>query len=179
MDYDHINENEPSVINNEYDYSTIIPTAEAITYLVQYCYNVYKSFITLVEEDEKRNEQFKQEFKNYNFKKSYGESFEICIREKSYNNIICKDFASFKSAVNDGNLKSVSSLEIRMKMDFKRGRGNELCEHENSFTIIFKPYEIIFARKSSHNESQMNRIENEIKIILNNFQSENTIFCTK
>ena len=66
-----------------------------------------------------------------------------------------------------------------MELDFKRGKGNELKDHENSFTISFKPYEITFTRKSSHNEAKMNQIENDIKEILNKFQSINTIFCTK
>ena len=179
MDYEYINEDEPSVKNNEYDYSTAIVTSDAITYLVQYCDGVYKNFMALVDEDEKRNEQFKQEFKNYNYKKSYGERFEVFIRGKNYNTITCKDFSSFQSAVNDGDLNNVSSLEIKMELDFKRGKGNELKDHENSFTISFKPYEITFTRKSSHNEAKMNQIENDIKEILNKFQSINTIFCTK
>lgn len=179
MDYGYINEDEPSVKNNEYDYSTIIATPEAITYLVQYCDSTYKKFVALIDEDEKRNEQFKQEFKNYNYKKNYGERFEVYIREKNYNTITCKNLIAFQSAVNDGNLTNVSSLEIRMNLDFKRGKGNDLTDHENSFIIIFKPYEITFTRKSSHNEVKMNQIENGIKDILNKFQTVNTIFCTK
>ena len=179
MDYGYINEDEPSVKNNEYDYSTIIATSEAITYLVQYCDSTYKKFVALIDEDEKRNEQFKQEFKNYNYKKNYGERFEVYIRGKNYNTITCKDLAAFQSAVNDGNLTNVSSLEIKMDLDFKRGKGNDLTDYENSFTITFKPYEITFIRKSSHNEARMNQIENDIKDILNNFQTVNTIFCTK
>jgi len=179
MNYGYTNEDEPSVINNEYDYSNSLPTIEAVSYLVQYCDNVFKQFTALVDADEKRNEPFKQEYKNYNYKKSYGERLEIYIREKSYNSIVCKDFASFQSAVNDGNLKNVSSLEIKMDMDFRRGSGNDLKDHENSFAIIIKPYEITFARKSNHSELQMNKIETQIKEILNKFQTVNTIFCTK
>ena len=54
-------ENKISIVNNEYDYSTAIVTSDAITYLVQYCDGVYKNFMALVDEDKKRNEQFKQE----------------------------------------------------------------------------------------------------------------------
>lgn len=179
MDYGYINEDEPSVKNNEYNYSTIIATSDAITYLVQYCDSTYKKFVALISEDERRNEQFKQEFKNYNYKKTYGERFEVYIRAKNYNTITCKDLATFQSAVNNGNLTNVSSLEIRMDLDFKRGKGNDLTEHENSFTITFRPYEITFTRKSNHNEEMMNQIENDIKDILSTFQTANTIFCTK
>lgn len=174
-----IDEEVTTVINNEYDYSNIVPTQEMITYLVQYCDSVFKQFMALVYEDEKRNEQFKQEYKNYNYKKSYGESLEIYIREKSYNNITCKDFASFQSAVNDGNLKNVSDLDIKLQLDYKRGREDSLVDYENSFSILFKPYEITFARKSNHNEANMNQIETTINEILKKFPVANSIFCTK
>ncbi len=179
MSYEYITEDESSIKKNEYDYSTIIATTEAIAYLVQYCDNVYKQFISLIEEDKKRNEQFKLEYRKYNFKKVYNERFEVYIREKNYSTITCKDFASFQSAVNDGDLTNVGSLEIKLEMDFERGISDELVEHKNLFAIIFRPYEIKFTRISSHNEAIMNQIENNINKILNKFQSVNTIFCTK
>ena len=40
-----INEQEASIINNEYDYSNILPTIDVVTYLAQYCYNVYLQFM--------------------------------------------------------------------------------------------------------------------------------------
>ena len=179
MNYENTNEDTLSVINNTYDYSNIIPTVECIRYLVQYCDNVYKKFVNLMEEDTKKNEQFKEEFKNYNYKKSYGDLFEIYIREKSYNTTTCKDFATFESAVSNGHLKNVSSLEIRLELDYKRGKCYELKEHENEFIVKFKPYEITFVRKSNHNEESMNQIENIIKDILSKFPISNSIFCTK
>ena len=42
MDYENINEDEPSVVHNEYDYSNVVPTIESITYLAQYLSSVYK-----------------------------------------------------------------------------------------------------------------------------------------
>ena len=68
MDYENINEDEPSVVHNEYDYSNVVPTIESITYLAQYLSSVYKQFISLVEEDQKKNEQFKEEYRHYSFK---------------------------------------------------------------------------------------------------------------
>lgn len=179
MSYEHINEDEISIINNEYDYSTVISTIDAVAYLVQYCDNIYKNFIALTDEDEKRNEQFKQEFKNYTFKKVYSDRFAVYIRNKHYNFITYKDFVSFQSAINTGNLTNVDSLEIQLKMNFERGNGNKLVEYENSFSVVFKPYDIKFTRMSNHNELKMNQIENGIRDILNKFQTVNTIFCTK
>ena len=80
------------VVNNEQDYSNIVPKVDSIAYLVQYCDNIYKHFLTLLEEDKKRNESLKFEFKNYQYKKSYRETFEVYIIKKDYNYISCKDF---------------------------------------------------------------------------------------
>lgn len=168
-----------TVINNEYDYSNIVPTVEAISYLIQYCDQMNKQLKKLVEEDEEKNKQFKPEYKEFMYKKSYGQQFEVYIREKSYNNITCKDYDSFISAVKDGNLNQVSSIDIKLCMDFHRGNGENLEEHENSFTVIFKPYDIKFARKSNHNDPNMNQIEQQINNILKQFPVANSIFCNK
>lgn len=36
--------NNNMIINNEFDYSNTIPTIEYISYLVEYCSNVYNNF---------------------------------------------------------------------------------------------------------------------------------------
>lgn len=179
MDYENINEDEPSVVHNEYDYSNVVPTIESITYLAQYLSSVYKQFISLVEEDQKKNEQFKEEYRHYSFKRMFSERFAITIMQKSFSTITCKDFTSFQSAISDGNVNNVRSLDIVMQLDYRRGVGNNLVDHENLFHIIFKPYEITFTRKSSHNEFQMNQIEKDVKDIFSQIPALNTIFCTK
>ena len=78
-----------------------------------------------------------------------------------------------------GALLEVNGLDIKLCMDFERGKGNNYDEHENSFTIIFKPYEITFARKSNHNDPSMNKIEEQINEILKKFPVANSIFCNK
>lgn len=173
------NENEETIINNEYSSSDILPTVESITYLIQYCDSVFKQFINLIEDDKKRNNQFKPEYKNYSYKKSYGEYFEIYIREKNYNTITCKNFETFKEFADAGNLKNISNLEIKLHLDYKRGQGYNLTEYENSFSILFKPYETTFIRKSNHNEPNINQIEENLKNILENFPVANSIFSTK
>lgn len=167
------------IINNEFDYSNKIPTLETVSYLIKYMDSVYDTFIKLTEEDEKKNEPLKDEYRNYDYKKSYGTRFEIYIRLKTYNNISCKRYKEYQSAVDDGNMKNILGLEIKLNLDYKSGKARELEEHENSFSIIIKPYEFIFARKSSHNDSIMNQVENNINEILNKFTTINTIFCTK
>lgn len=168
-----------AVINNEFDYSNILPTVDAISYLAQYCDQMNKQLTKLVNDDEERNKQFKPEYKNYMYKKSYSQNFQVYIREKSYNNITCKDYETYIAAVKDGNLKHVSEVEIKLCMNFERGSGSNLSEHENYFSIIFKPYAITFARKSNHNDPTMNQVENQINAILKKFPVANSIFCTK
>lgn len=171
--------NEKSTINNEYDYSNIIPTEECVLYLVKYCDGVYEQMIKLMNEDEEKNQQFKPEYKQYMYKKNYGTRFEIYIREKTYNNITCKDLIEFETAIQDGNLKNITGMEIKMDLDFKRGKGENLEEHDNSFTIKFEPYNIIFARKSNFMDQEINQVESAINDILNRFPKTNSIFCTK
>lgn len=62
------------IINNEYDYSNSVPTVEFITYIVQYCDQIYNHFLNLIEQDEKKNERLKYEFQNYNYKKAIGKN---------------------------------------------------------------------------------------------------------
>lgn len=97
----------------------------------------------------------KYEFKNYNYKKSYGEGFEVKIRQKNYNTISCKNYNSFIETVNNGQTLNVDGLEIDLRLDYKRGKKDNLNNHENSFNITFKPYEIKFVRKANYKETDM------------------------
>ena len=171
--------NKESVINNEYDYSNVLPIIDCVSYLVQYCDQIYNQLLKLQERDEEKNKQLKAEYKQYDFKKRYSQGLEIYIKEKGYNNITCKDYDTFKSAIENGNLNFVAGVEIRLNMDFERGREGKYAYHQNSFTIIFKPYEITFARKSNYNDINMDKIENEINEIMKKFPVANCIFCNK
>ncbi|MCI9279927.1 MAG: hypothetical protein HFJ02_03910 [Bacilli bacterium] len=167
------------IINNEYDYSNSVPTVEFITYIVQYCDQIYNHFLNLIEQDEKKNERLKYEFQNYNYKKSYREEFVIKIRQKNYNTISCKNYDSFIEAVKNGQVSNIESLEIHLVLDYKRGKIDNLNSYENDFNITFKPYQISFIRKANHQEIEMNQIENNLNEILKKFPVTNTIFCSK
>lgn len=166
-------------INNEYDYSNILPTVEAISYLIQYLDNVYKNFKKRISEDKEKNKQFKEQYKEYMYKKAFSENFEIHIYEKNYNNISCTNYQDFAILAKDNKINRLNSLQIRMCLDFGRGKSENIEKHENEFKIVFKPYDITFIRKSNHNDPSMNNIEEQIKAILNQFQVSNSIFCTK
>lgn len=172
--------NKESIINNEYDYSNILPTVECVLYLVQYCDQIYNQLIKFQIEDEEKNKQFKEEYREYKFKKKYSQGLDIYIKERSYhNNITCKDYNAFKSAVDDGNLNNVVGVDIKLHMDFERGHFGKYEFHENTFTIIFKPYEITFSRQSNYNDPNMSEIEKQINEILKKFPVANCIFCDK
>lgn len=166
----NINEEIETTINNEYDYSNIVASIDNISNIVQYCDSIYSQFQQLIIEDEQRNERFKYEFRNYSYKKSYGDSFEVKIRQKNhYNTISCKNFNSFKDAVMQGQVNNIDALEIELNLDYKRGNNDSLKDYQNSFKVSFKPYDISFIRKANHNEINMNDIEENIKKMLNNF----------
>lgn len=172
--------NEKSVINNEYDYSNIIPLIDYITYLVRYCDDTLKQLKRLFAEDEERNKALKYEYKDYTFKACYGDRCEVYISGKDYNGIItCKDLESFNSAVSNGNLNNISKLKIVLDLDYERGSKGNMEKHENSFSIIFEPYNIKFKRSSNFKDDMMDMVENDINNMLRKFPVMNTIFCTK
>ena len=168
-------------INNEYDYSNIVVEAEAVSVLVKYCESYYNQFVAMCDEEEAKNEKLKFEYKNYQYKKTYSMGLEIKIREKDgdYSGTSCKTYESFVEAINAGHLKNVDSLTIDLNLSYKRGKDIETKDHENRFKISFKPYEIVFTRKSNFTDSYMDQIENVINEILKKFRVQNTIFCSK
>lgn len=172
----YMDENTPFGIQNQHYYSTIVPTGECIQYLVQYCCDEYNKFIALTEEVEKNKEQHGEY--NYSFKKG-STLFEITLRGKMYNSTICHNLQEFEEVIEEKGLKEMSSLEIKMNLNFKRDREDTGSEHENAFTITFKPYEISFTRKSNYNETMMNQIETNIDEVLKRFPSINSIFSAK
>jgi hypothetical protein len=174
-----IDENVEKIINNEYDYSNVIPVEKIVSYLVQYFDNIYNQFIKLIEEDENKNEKIKYEYQNYKYKKSFSTSFKISIQEKNFNIININNYDSYISILKSEKIKNINSLKLELILDYRTGSNDKLINHDNSFIINFKPYDIIFVRKSNHNESIMNNIENNINNIFNKFPIENTIFCSK
>jgi len=167
------------IVNNVYDYSNVLPTIQPISYLVNFCSQMNEYLTKLTIEDEEKNKPFKSEFKEYMYKSSYGQKFEVSILKENYNYIYCKNYEEFMSAVNNGNLNKVKSLEIELCMDFYRGKGEKPKEHENSFIIRFEPYKITFTRKSNFNDPQMDKVESQINSIMKSFKVGNCIFCNK
>lgn len=172
-------ENKEVAINHEFDYSNVLAIEPAISYLIEYCDNVHKNLVNAITQDEQKNEKLKSEYRYYDYKKSYFTGLTVTIKTTNYGRIECKDFDKFKSAVQAGNINNVEYLTIELNMSYKRGKEYETVEHENIFKISFHPYNIKFTRKSNHEDTEMDKIENNINAILNKFPIANSIFCSK
>ncbi len=167
-------------ISREYDYSNSVPEAQNILFLAKYCYSYYVQLIKMCEEDEEKNRILKSEYKDFLYKKSFSSKYEVAIREKDvFSSLACKTYDSLVEAANSGHLKNVESVVITLDLSFRRGKDMATKEHENLFKISFKPYSIVFIRKSNYADSSMDKIENVINEILKKFSVQNTIFCTK
>lgn len=167
-------------ISREYDYSNSVPEVQNILFLAKYCYSYYVQLIKMCEEDEEKNRILKSEYKDFLYKKSFSSKYEAAIREKDvFSSLSCKTYDSLVEAANSGHLKNVESVVITLDLSFRRGRDMATKEHENLFKISFKPYNIVFIRKSNYADSSMDNIENVINKILKKFRVQNTIFCTK
>ncbi len=168
-----------AIINNEYDYSNVLPTVESIRYMVEYCSDIYQQFLQLVEKDEEKNCQFREEYRNYEYRKDFNSGFYVFIREKNSQNISCDDKEDFIAAIEDGNLKQVSSISIRLELHFSKGNSYRLESHKNVFLIAFEPYSIRFSRQSNFKDENMDQIEESIHKIFKSFAIANTVFCDK
>ena len=60
-----------------------------------------------------------------------------------------------------------------MNLDYRSGTDSNMINHENSFNIIFEPYNIKFKRKSNFNNQMMDEIENSIEKQNTNQTKEN------
>ncbi len=167
------------VIDNEYDYSNIVPVVDIITYIVQFCDNTYQQFMKIVDEEMVKNEKLKYEFKEYRYKKHFSQKFEVNVRGKNFEHITYKNYSSYIEALNNNRITNLSSLEIRLDLNFYRGKEENLKSHENEFRILFEPYSIIFKRNSNYKDSEMDQVEKNINDIMKKFPAYNTIFYSK
>ena len=89
------------------------------------------------------------------------------------------DKEDFIAAIEDGNLKQVSSISIRLELHFSKGNSYRLESHKNVFLIAFEPYSIRFSRQSNFKDENMDQIEESIHKIFKSFAIANTVFCDK
>lgn len=105
---------------------------------------IFINSFTISRKDEEKNCQFREEYRNYEYRKDFNSGFYVFIREKNSQNISCDDKEDFIAAIEDGNLKQVSSISIRLELHFSKGNSYRLESHKNVFLIAFEPYSIRF-----------------------------------
>ena len=177
------NSNKNSRINPRYDYSNIIPNKEYVKVLTQYCFAVYNQLLKMFDEDQKKNEKLKSEYKNFEYLKHYSTGIEINVKERAEegqyigSSFEFKDYKSFVDYID--RKPTLTSLKIELNLSFKRGGEFKNVEHTNMFIISFEPYNIIFSRKSNHEDESMDQIEQYIKSVLDKFSTVDTIFYSK
>lgn len=171
------------IINPRYDYSNIIPNKEYVKVLTQYCFAVYNQLLKMFDEDQKKNERLKSEYKNFEYLKHYSTGIEISVKERAKEGQYIGssyDFNDYKSFIDYIDRKpTLTSLKIELNLSFKRGGEYKTTEYTNVFIISFEPYNIIFSRKSNHEDKNMDQIEQYIKSVLDKFSTVDTIFYSK
>ena len=171
------------IINPRYDYSNIIPNKEYVKVLTQYCFAVYNQLLKMFDEDQKKNERLKSEYKNFEYLKHYSTGIEISVKERAKEGQYIGssyDFNDYKSFIDYIDRKpTLTSLKIELNLSFKRGGEYNNTEYTNVFIISFEPYNIIFSRKSNHEDKNMDQIEQYIKSVLDKFSTVDTIFYSK
>ena len=166
-------------INNNFDYSNIVPTVSNIAVLIKYCEQVYNKLEELINEDEEKNKMIKYDLQTYNYKRNYNDYFEVTIRDKNFASYTCKKYDAFMELVNSGQVNNLSSLGIRLGLGYKCGETSNFIDHQNDLEIKFKPYEITFTRKSNFKEYTIDQTEKNINKLLQEFPAVDTIFCSK
>jgi hypothetical protein len=166
------------VINNSYDYSNALVDEQSLLMLCECVDDAYKNMYRIFENDEKKNERLKWEYKNYEYKKGYN-NLEYVMRYKDSNSFNCESYEALISHAKEGRLRNLTYFAIKMDLNYSRGNSNLLTHINNSFVIAFGPYDILFTRRANYNEVYMNQIEEGINSILKQFKKYNTIFCWK
>lgn len=176
---DFVDESIQTTIVNKHDYSNAIVGEEQFKYIINYLEGIMSNFDDMMSKEEEKNKTVKTEYQHYDFKKCYLTGFRVSLRNdkvgyKNYENI-----QTFKEDFNNKLLTNLEYIKIELNLSFKRGIGYDLVEYKNSFSINFKPYDIVFTRESDHNVMIMNKVEENIFNMLNQLPVANTIFCSK
>ena len=170
------NEGALDVTEHIHNVTNALVTTDKLLELAKYCYEESNKLSKLIESDEEKNAPLKQEYQEYQYGNSFGNSFRIYIYRSNVNDVKVTSFQEFQNACNNGVVKKVYKLEIDLKLNYYTGNRLEKDYHENQFTIIFKPFDIVIERKSNHVESNMDLVEKNICDYIEGFDKVDTIF---
>ena len=172
------NELTKQIINNEFDYSNVIVDGRSVLYLANILNSIFQEIKIMFEEDEKKNEPLKYEYRNYEYKDRYSTlQYQVVFKNHSRNDF--ENYEALANTIESGNFNAVDTFTINLDLNYSRGKTNDLITFNNSFKIVFKPFEVKFTRTSNHNEKLMQQVEDSINYCFKQFNKLNTIFCTK
>lgn len=165
------------MINRVYSYNNAVPMLDYVLDLCKYLDAKNNELLALNEADEKKNQDLKFEYREYEHKKAYSAGFVIYLYSKVQRNLpSVHSYAELEKLHASGLLKQLMHMTIELKYTFGVGKNNEVVEHRNEFKIEFRPYDISFTRASNYDDAVANEIEEVIKRKMGEFVSYETIF---
>ena len=111
----------PATIKNNHDHTNLLAVREYVDDLVKYCFGIYASFQKTQAEEEQRNERLKLEYREYQFRKSYGAHCNVTIYGGGQHTDF-KDYASFQSALLGGMILELDYLQISLNLSHYVGK---------------------------------------------------------
>ena len=167
---------QPSPVNHEHLYPNLLPVREYVENLASFCERAYKVLEKKADEDEQKNASIEYSQQEYVYKKSFGAGFKVHLYTNANVSLDYETADSLLAASRDGRLNDVSMLVIRLDLDFSRGKNNAFEDHNNEFEISFRPFDVKFLRNSNYVDPDMDKLEDEIVKILEDFPFMKTIF---
>jgi hypothetical protein len=171
------NEMKEQFINNEYDYSDKMIDFESVLKIGKQADNIYKKMLNVYEEEEKKNQLLKYEYKQYKYKNRWS-TLQFVIRYKNYTSISCDSYEALIEAHNNSKLKDIAVLEIFIRLNYSKGSifKNTMINVDNEFLIQFKPFDTKLRRRSNYNDVNMNQIEAILKSNMEQLKKVDSIF---
>ncbi len=164
-------------INHVYSYNNAVPMLDYVLDLCKYLDMKNNELKTMIDADEKKNEDLKYDYRVYEHKKHYSAGFKVYLYSKVQRNLpSVQSYAELEKMHAAGLLKQLSHMSIELDYSFGVGKYNEIVNHRNEFKIEFRPYDISFTRASDYDDAEANEIEDTIKRKLSDFVSYETIF---
>lgn len=167
----------PQIVNHTYSFNNAVPMLDYVMDVCRYLDTCYRELEKMSDEDEKKNEDLKHEYRVYSHKKAFSTRFSIyCYSNVQRSIPTSSSYAELERLRDAGFLKQLSNMTIELNYDFEVGKNNELETHHNEIELKFKPYEITLTRVSDHADAEVDQIEATTKRKMDEFVSYETIF---
>lgn len=169
-------ESKPAAVRKNKNFTCLLAVREYVEDIVKNCFALYDSFKKTMDEDEKKNEQLKFEFRNYNYYHSYAD----CCKVHAYGIGISndyEDYQTFVSALNGGLIQGINELKITLNLSFRTGTHEHFVDHNHEFKITFKPEITTIVYEANFDDATMNGFYDKFVAKLDDFPATVTIFA--